>query len=53
MRSENGISRLVIAGILAIIVSVAGYMIIGGLLPSGAPVAEAPVSPPANPQRNF
>jgi len=53
MRTESGVSKSVIFGVLAVMVCIAIYMIIGGLSPSGAPIADLPVSQPANPQRNF
>ena len=45
------ISLFIVMASLAIILGVSIYMITGGLTPSGAPTAQAPVSPPANPQR--
>jgi len=48
---KSGFSPHVIVGMLALIVIVSLYMITGGLAPSGAPIKEAPVAAPANPER--
>ncbi len=45
------LSPHVIVGMLALIVIVSLYMITGGLAPSGAPIKEAPVVAPANPEK--
>jgi hypothetical protein len=48
---DRTISLAIVIASLAVIVAVSFYMITGGLMESGAPTAQAPVAPPANPQR--
>lgn len=51
MPRDRTISLTIVVLSLAIIAGVSFYMITGGLMESGAPTAQAPVAPPANPQR--
>ncbi len=51
MQTDQKVSRVILIGSLGVILLVAAYMIAGGFSPSGAPIAQVPVSVPANPER--
>ena len=51
-RRTKGLSPIMIAGLLAIVVAVSViYLLAGGSGQSGAPVVQAPVTAPVTPQR--